>query len=59
MPPGQRTPPNQSSKMGRLLLVPYIREVIRELIKANAFEHLLKKEVVALGSVDICGGATD
>jgi len=45
--------------MGRLLLVPYIREVIRELIKANPFEHLLKKEVVALGSVDICGGATD
>ena len=38
--------------MGRLLLVPYIREVIRELIKANAFEHLLKKEVVALERSD-------
>ena len=51
--PPQETLPSEAAplvkpRMGRPLLLPKIREVVRELIEGNEFESLLKKEIVTL-----------
>jgi hypothetical protein len=51
--PPQETLPSEAAtsvkpRMGRPLLLPKIREVVRELIDGDEFESLLKKEIVTL-----------